>query len=565
MLVSDYLVDCLINLGVTDVFGIPGGVILDFIYAIDKRKFEINVHLSFHEQSAAFSASGYAQVSGNIGVVYATRGPGMTNLLTAIADAYYDSIPVIVITAHTFHGEKSSRRIDLDQELDSERVFDEITKHYEKIDCLDDVALKINKTCSIALSGRKGPVVLDFNKSVLSSTVDLLKINKFSLDSSNNFKINQINISKFEKAIQASKRPVFLLGDGIHQSNTESEIMNLIKNNHIPAISSRFSQDIIPESKLFFGYIGSHGLRYSNFILEKADLIIALGNRLSFPITSKSFRKIIENKVVFRFEIDSSEISRELPGVNGFQINLREAVCMLSKADMRYRNSDLWIEVCKKLKEKLNDCDVNEPVQKISNILKKIPKQYSITCDVGNNEFWVSRAYAYSIISNRILFSKSFGALGSSLSKAIGVYYKKKQPVICFTGDQGLQMNIQEIQFLVRDKLPIMVVVLNNYSSGMIRSQQVMKYDSNFLHTTTNSGYSVPNFESIAKAYGIEYVNYDENLDVSSLFSNIEKPMLLEVLFDENFDLFPYLPLGNTCQNLFPYLDSDLYNELERL
>jgi len=564
MTVSEYLVDYLISLGVTDVFGIPGGVVLDFLYAIEERSPIINAHLSFHEQGAAFAASGYAQIFGTLGVAYATRGPGIANTYTAIADAYYDSTPILVITAHSYNGKRTKRRIELNQEQDLGELFPPITKYYKRIETVEEAILEIKKACIIALSARKGPVVLDFNKSVFSKDLNLDNYKK----TRNEYVLNNIDNNILEvisSALMKSNRPIFLIGDGIHQSNTEIEMLDLAKRTQVPVLSSRYSQDVMPNSELFFGYLGSHGLRYSNFILDKSDLIIVLGNSMEFPTNSTTFKKILDNKKIIRFEIDSAECSRNIIGVDSYEINLKDLFVLFQNKNLQYSGKNEWLNICNKVKESLNDYDIGEPICNISNLFKIIPINYTIVNDVGNNEFFVCRAYAFAKVSHRILFSKSYGSMVSSLPKAIGIYYKTKKPVISFAGDQGFQMNIQELQFLARGQLPIVVVILNNRSSGMIKSRQKKLFNSNFLHTTIDSGYSVPSFKAIANGYGIDYLNFSELKNVDNFFKNINKPYIIEIFIDENFDLSPNIFLGDSCQNMSPYLDNNLFAMLDDL
>lgn len=564
MKIVDYLVDYLINLRVTDVFGIPGGVVLDFLYAVEKRSPQINAHLSYHEQGAAFSASGYAQTSSQLGVAYATRGPGIANTYTAVVDAYYDSTPLLIITAHSYNGKRTKRRIEVNQEQDLSELFSPITKYFKRIETAEEAVTEIKKACLIALSDRKGPVVLDFNKSIFTKEVNLANCKK----TTENHALKNIDDSMLEalnNAIAQSNRPIFLIGDGIHQSNTENEMLELANKTQIPVLSSRYSQDIMPTSELFFGYLGSHGLRYSNFILDKSDLIIVLGGSMSFPTDSLTFRKILDNKKIIRFEVDDAEYLRDISGVDSYKVDLKDIFTLLKNVDLKYLGKMEWLNICNKLKKTLDNFDTGGPIISISKLLEAIPKKYTIVNDVGNNEFFVCRGYAFSKASHRILFSKSYGAMGSSLPKAIGVYYKTQNPVISFNGDQGFQMNIQELQFLSKNQLPVVIVILNNGSSGMIRSRQKKMFNSCFLHTTTSSGYSNPSFKDIASGYGIEYLNFSEIENLDSFFKNINKPYIIEMLIDENFDLSPSISLGDSCQNMTPYLDSDLFEMLNCL
>lgn len=550
---AEYLVNYLIELGVTDVFGIPGGVVLDFLYELDRRR-EITPHLSFHEQCAGFAASGYAQLSGKLGVAYATKGPGIANLLTPVADAYSDGTPVLIVTSHSEKELDKEVRFTGEQELDTVDIFKSVTKYAVRIDSEAMFSLGIKKACHIALEGRKGPVLIDVLTSIFSQNVsDVEMPNHARMTApvtSTEYIIDRLKVSH---------RPIFLVGDGIHQARTENAVRGLAERANIPVLSSRCSEDIMPMSEMYFGYIGSHGIRYANFILSKADLIIAFGNRLAFPINSDSFRPIYENAEIVRIELDESEAGRYVPNCKCFVENASDTINALNRREVCYSEPEKWTAVCKKLKNELFEVDANLPVRLLAETFKSLEKNVMIVNDVGNNEFWSSRAYIYSGTANRTLYSKCFGALGCSLGKSIGAYYVSKRPVLCITGDQGLQLNSQELQFIGMHKLPIAILLLNNHSSGMIRSREKTRYES-FVHTTADSGYGTPDFRQLAKAYGIEYRPF-----TPEAFTRIDRPALIEVQFDEDLDLEPNLPKGSRCQDLAPELDKKTFEGLDRL
>ena len=550
---AEFLVDHLVKLGVTDVFGIPGGVVLDFLYELDRRK-EITAHLSFHEQCAGFAASGYAQLSGKLCVTYATKGPGITNLLTPVADAYSDGSPVLIVTAHSEKNFDKKVRFTGEQELDTVDIFKSVTKYAVRIDSAEAFPLEVKKTCSIALEGRKGPVLIDVLSSIFSKNIVDIKSTYDAIPSA-----PITSTDYFIERIKSSRRPIFFLGDGIHQSGAEGKMRELAEKANIPVLSSRCSEDVIPTSDMYFGYIGSHGIRYANFILSKADLIISLGNRLAFPINSDSFRSIYENAEIIRIESDESEAGRNIPGCKCFIENVADTINELLKLDICYIEPDRWISVCKRLKKELFEADINFPAKIISKAFQSIKDDVTIVNDVGNNEFWSSRAYIHAGISNRALYSKCFGALSCSLGKSIGAYYAGKAPVLCITGDQGLQLNSQELQFIGMHRLPIAILLLNNNSSGMIRDRERNRY-GRFVHTTQGSGYGTPDFKKLAEAYRIEYRTF-----LPDIFANVDRPILVEAVIDEDIALEPNLPKGNTCQNLTPELDKTLFNKLDKL
>jgi len=567
MIVADFLVDFLIKKKITDIFGIPGGVILEFLYAIDRRKKLIKPHLNFHEQNSIFSACGYAIAGKKLGVVYATRGPGITNMITGISDAYYDSVPIMIITAHSSKNPYNNMRIFSDQEINTSNLFSGITKYYARIDNSKNIQYKIEKAYHEAMNGRKGPVLLDFDMKVFFETIEIkktkiFKTKKLKLKNYKNFK------QLIKKKISNSKRPIFLVGDGLRYTNKIQKLLKISKKNNIPILSSRFSQDLISQSKYFFGYLGSHGLRYSNFILSKSDLIISLGNRnLFLNNKSKSFRKIFKNNFIVRVDLDKAEFTRKVSNSINYNIDASQIINEIEKIKINHTKSNEWLKTCNLIKKELFDEDFSYPITVIEHILKVVPKNYIIVSDVGNNEYWLSRAYAHSGCKNTMIFSKSFGAMGSSIGKAIGAYYATLKPVLCFIGDQALQMCIQELHYVAKHFLPITIVLLNNRSSGMIRSRQKWRYNNKFLHTTPESGYSVPNFDTVVKSYGIKFYKINI-LKASKIKKNLfreDQPKMLEIKVDPKIEMIPHLPFGFPVQKLLPALDEKKYNWLDNL
>lgn len=560
MRAADWIVDFLIKHGTTDVFGIPGVVVMDFLYAVDRRKPEITPHLNYHEQGASFAACGYAQTSGKLGVAYATRGPGFTNMLTAMADAYYDSLPVMFITAHSALDLENKMRVMNNQEIDTVALAKIITKKAARIDDIDELQVEVLDAYRKATSGRKGPVFLDiynalFLKEFEEVSDDISHDDVDCVDCVDGF------IRTLEANLKGSKRPIILIGNGARDN--KNMIEQVAEKNSIPVLSSRTAQDIVPQSPWYYGFVGSRAIRYSNFILSKADLIIAIGNRLSFPLKSKSFLPITENARLIRVDIDESEFIRNVPNSSHFKMDCSIALNAMNMANLGYGNSAEWIKVCDTLRSRLDKWDKNFVVENIMKIIGDADKASPITCDVGNHSFWVTTAYAYQKASNRIIYSGSFGTLGSALPKAIGAYYSARMPVICFTGDQGVQFNIQELQFIVSHNLPITIVVLNNSSSGMIMEREVAKYGEHLIHTTIDSGYSYPDFKKIAECYGLDYIQngMDEDLPII----NYSRPNILEIVIDKDTVLEPGLPIGKACQDLSPELPKALYEELNNL
>lgn len=562
MTAAEYIVDFLISRGVTDAFGIPGGVVLEILYAMERRKNEFTPHLAFHEQGSSFAACGYAQTTGKLGVTYATRGPGFTNMITAMADAYYDSIPVLFITAHDSNGKKPGMRIQNNQEMDTVKIVSEITKYAARVDTAEDVPVQLERAYEAAMTGRRGPVFLDFFSPAMRKEVSVTDLKDTEVA------VSEAVISaadEIEQRVKTAKRPVILIGSGVKQSCTTQLVEQFAEQSRIPVLSSRMAQDALPGSPMYFGFIGSHALRHSAFILSKADLIIALGNRLAFPVNSQSFRPIVENTTTIRIDADPSEFLREVPNSIPFAADLTALMPELLHRQIGYIDAEDWLSVCRKLKNDLNQWDKESIHEPIMALMERFGPESPITCDVGNHGFWVSYAHAYQEVSNRILYTNSFGSLGCALPKAIGAYYGSRLPVMCFIGDQGVQFNIQELQFIAQHKLPITIVVLNNHSSGMIRKREKELYGENFVHTTFDSGFGVPDLKKIASAYGLAYYKMDNAESAKAFEADSLLPSLVEMEVKEAHDLRPDLPKGHACQNLTPVLPEDLYQDLNKL
>lgn len=562
MKAADWIVDFLISKGVTDVFGLPGAVVLELLYAMDRRKPKLTPHLNYHEQGAAFAACGYAQATGKIGVAYATRGPGMTNMLTAIADAYYDSVPTMFFTAHSSDKKKPEMRVENNQEIDTIAIASNVAKYAVRIDCAEELREELQKAYTLATTGRKGPVFLDIASSVLRQEMDTTALSASGVSPAADARgiAEEIAVK-----VRAAKRPIILIGNGVRQSGTAALVQNLAARSDIPVLSSRTAHDIMPDSPMYFGFVGSHGTRYGNFILSKADCILALGNRMAFPTGSESFRPVVERATVIRVDIDESEFLREVPGSLCYKAGLEALLPELLKKDLSNPGRAHWMGVCEDLKRTLAQWDKTSAVSALMRLIEAAESDRTFVCDVGNHSFLVTNACVYSGAQNRTLYSGSFGTLGSALPKAIGAYYGTGRPVVCFTGDQGFQLNLQELQFISQHRLPVTIVIINNFASAMIREREEKQF-SHFVHTTLESGYSVPDFQAVAHAYRLEYRCIEDHaVFLKENFVLPDAPCLVELRTDGAEQLRPNLPQGKPCQDLTPALPEKLYYRLETL
>lgn len=573
MKVSDFLVDCLIKNGVTDVFGLPGEVVLEFLDALDRRRSDVYSHICYHEQAGALAACGYAQASGKLGVAYATKGPGIMNMMSAIQDAYCDSIPVVFITAHSSAAYDGSMRFRDNQELDTAELFSSMTKCVVRIDNLDTAANEIETVIELAQSDRPGPVLIDFSSKLLSAEVLALRSKVKHNRDNQEFLSCRIIAEHILAEIHSAKSPIILFGDGIWQSKTYGFARSFLEYLQVPGLTSRFSQDIISGSELNFGYVGSHATRYSNTILATCDLIVTLGNRMAIDPDSATFGDVTKHTRIIRVDVDENEFTRVIPNTVQYKVNLEDLMPLLADLAKPDEKHQSWLSICESIRGVLGDYDTDDPVRALSAIMQNVPAETVFTSDVGNNEFWLSRAYSIAKVSNRIMFSKSFGLLGCSLPKAIGAQLGSGEKVICFTGDQGFQMNIQELQFIATNHLPILIVVVNNNSSGMILSRQRKRRSKHFLHTTADGGYFAPPLKGISNAYNIGYhrENCEDIKKIGAIVGTLSLPCILELIVPETADISPSIPFGNRCDDFIPptrdvdkrHIDELLFRKLQ--
>jgi acetolactate synthase-1/2/3 large subunit len=523
MKVSDYITQTLVNCGTEYAFGVPGIALLGLIDSLMQIK-GITPILTYNEQAAAFSAIGYASVSRKLGVAYATRGPGFTNLITGIASAYFDSVPILFITAHSSR-KSSDVRYEEKQQIDTINIVLHITKFASVVETVEELPKILMRAIYESISGRPGPTLIDINSALFKNECpsDYFCYPETSKTTDQNL------VEIVLTALKQAYRPVILIGDGIHQAGMEQCLRDLIEKVQIPVVSSRFALDLLPASKLYFGHIGSHARPEANWILAHSDLIITLGNRLEFNQNSISFAPIMEKKLI-RIDIDSAELgcSRSFNEIV-IQADLKNFLLQLILGIKR-QDATNWIYECQTVKQDFTSIGQCEIVNRIRELFFVSGDIYA-TSDVGNNEIFLAYAAQYQPNLKRLLWSKNFGSLGFSIPAAVGMALALKKPVFAFTGDQGLMFNLAELQTISNLNLPIKVVVLNNMESGLIADRQRENYGGRLVHSDEFSGYNPPNVSRLAKTFGLG------------------NDQVIEIRFSSKSNLFPYLPMGNKMWN----------------
>lgn len=569
--VADFIVEYFIHKGITDVFGYPGGMVTHLMDSFSKYSEHINAHITYHEQAAVFCACGYAQTTRLPGVAYATSGPGATNMITGICNAFFDSIPIICITGqvNTYESKNKLRiRQNGFQETNIIEMVKSVTKYCKYVSEPADIVNILDKAYHISLEGRPGPVLLDVPMDVFRGYIEIDDNNIMQEDNIYNRKAE--DYAMLDKIfpyvidiVSRSKRPCILIGAGVKNSKCQDTVKTFIKEYNIPIVTSMVAFDVLEYSNINnYGFIGAYGHRYANFIVAKCDLLISIGSRLDIRQIGAKKENFAPSAKIIRIDIDEKEFDRKIKE-DELQLECSaDSFFDYSKAHkLVFQDTKKWICTCNKIKNILQKYDEQIPNQIMKKLGEKIETITTVMTDVGQNQVWVAQSLQVGQKQN-VYFSGGHGAMGYSLPAAIGAYYGVKKPIVSINGDGGIQMNIQELEFVNREKLPISIVVFNNNALGMIRHFQEMYFNGNFYQTVKKEGYSSPDFKKIALAYNLNYIKIKSISDMEELEWDICKPTLIEILLEEETYVYPKIEYGKPNQDQEPLIDREVYNEL---
>lgn len=569
MKVSDYIVAFLINKGITDVFGYPGGMVTHLMDSFAKYQEQIKAHVNYHEQGSAFCACGYAQTKHLPGVAYATSGPGATNLVTGIANAYFDSIPCIFFTGqvNTYEsmGDLLVRQKGF-QETDIISIVESITKYATNVKDASDIKYELEKAYHFAMSGRPGPVLLDVPMDVQRQEIDPNEIRSFIPP--NDTAVNMGDLQTVVRYLETSKRPCLLAGAGIKSSGMVKEFRKLANLLGIPVVSSMLGIDILAtSSENYYGFVGAYGDRKANFIIAKSDLIISLGSRLDCRQIGNNKESFAPQAKLIRIEIDEGELSNVIkPDEAQVIADLRMAIPWLINNLHQFNKKRYaeWIHICNDIAGLLSTEEPEYPNRLMKHLSRLIPDHIVLTTDVGQNQVWFAQSFVVQE-NQQALFSGGHGSMGYSLPAAIGAYYGSGKHVISFSGDGGIQMNIQELQYIAREKLPVKVIIFNNSALGMIRHFQEMYFDSCYIQTIQGNGYAVPSFQKIAAAYELPYHRIEKPEDCTGEMFAEAGPSIIEVVLAQKTYVFPKLAINKPTQDQEPSISRTIYDHIMNL
>ena len=439
-----------------------------------------------------------------------------------------------------------------------------VTKYSVRVENPFEIKRELEKAFQIATSNNPGPVLIDLPADVQRADIDIASCPTYEINNKS-FAQNEKIIEDINEMIRKSARPCFLVGHGVKLSGAVEQMKSLIYKLNIPTVFSMPAFDTMTYAdELNFGFIGTNGKRYANFVVGKSDLVISIGSRLDIKQVGNERSKFARQAQIIRIDIDQGNLSYK---IHEDEVQYcTDIKSLLEKWDESYnpRVSSEWIDVCKQIKHELEGFDDDPYTTLLYEIFEMLPPNVIITTDVGQSDVWLAQQLRVKE-KQSVHMSAGHGAMGFSLPAAIGAYYGSRRPVYSFSGDGGIQMNIQELQFIVREKLPIAIFVINNYSLGMIRQFQEANFNSNFSQTTEKTGYTVPSFEKIASAYGIEYVRIETPNDIVRHKEPVTRPTLFEIVIQEKTILKPNFGKNGVIQDQIPYLDRQKYQELMEL
>ena len=556
---SKVILECLIKEGVDTIFGYPGGAVIPLYDALYDYTDKLNHVRTSHEQGAVHAADGYARSSGKVGVCFLTSGPGATNAITGIATAYMDSSPLVCFTGQvptTLLGKDSF------QEVDITGVTLSVTKHNFLLRKVEDLPKTIREAFRIANSGRKGPVLIDIPKDLLLTKVDFNlddyivpslqnpsnKASEIKKDWENNQNNKKIDLAC--DLIRESKRPIIYAGGGVKSANEENLLVDFAKKIDTPVLNTIMGLgDIERDNELSLGLLGMHGSKESNLAISNSDLIIAIGARFSDRVIGKK-SEFAKNAKIIHIDIDASEINKniktEIDLVGDISLVLRKLYENVDKKD-----NSKWKEEIKTYEDRDNVIRKEDfhPQNILHEVNNKLGHNTVAVTDVGQHQMWTAKYWNFSR-GKSFITSAGFGTMGFGLGAAIGAKIgMPDKNVVLVTGDGSFRMNCNEMATVSTYKVPMLILLFNNSTLGMVRQWQ--KLFCNERYSETDISPSV-DYVMLARAYGIEgykATNMDELKDVLHNI-NIDKPVFLECVIDTNYDVYPIVPPNEALLNL---------------
>lgn len=550
---AEIVVECLKEQGVDTVFGYPGGAILNIYDALYKNSDAIRHILTAHEQAASHAADGYARASGKVGVCLATSGPGATNIVTGIATAYMDSIPIVAITCNVAKNLLGKNSF---QEVDICGVTKPITKANFQVKDGNELADTIRNAFEIARSGRPGPVLIDITKDVTGDSFEY-EFKEISADTDKKIEVNEKDVDELIDLINKSDKPYILVGGGVISSGAAEEVTVLAHKINSPLASTIMARGAFSSyDELYTGMVGMHGTKTSNLGISECDLLIVIGARFSDRIIGNSSKFAVKSNIV-HIDIDSSEIGKNVAVYKGIVGDAKEVLKKLN-SKLTPKRHDEWIAHINKLKERhpLKYDENKLTGQYVIEVLDRIsPEDTIVVTEVGQHQMWTSQFYNFSK-PRTFLTSGGLGTMGYGLGAAMGAKVAfPERLVVNVAGDGCFRMNFNEIATAVRNNIPIVQLVINNHVLGMVRQWQDLYYEKRYSHTTL---VDKVDFVKLAEAMGAKayrITKLEEVVPVLTEAINQKEPVVIDCQIDSDIKVFPMVSPGAAISEVFDERD----------
>ena len=561
------LIECLIEQGVGTVFGFPGGAVLPIYDELYKRADRINHVLTAHEQHAGHAADGYARASGKTGVCLATSGPGATNLVTPIATAYMDSSPVVFITGNV---PQSLMGTDSFQEADISGMTMPITKHNYLVTSVEKLADTIREAFYIARSGRPGPVLVDIPKDVQLAETEYIPLSGEALIPrlSKKKPLSQLRpegealelyktkaeprLEKAAQLIAEAHRPLIYCGGGVTSSGAQNELMQLADRVDAPIVATLMGLGAAPASSdRMLGMLGMHGTHAANIAMQRCDLLIAVGVRFSDRALGDA-KKFAPNAKVLHIDIDRAEINKNVSTALHITGDAKTVLELLLTRVSQKQHAQ-WMQQARSMAEDYLSDELFEP-RKILKAMAAVAPEMTVATDVGQHQMWTAQHFPF-VHARQLISSGGLGTMGFGLGAAMGAAKSDPQgrPVALVTGDGSFRMNLTELSTIAYYDIPVIVVIFNNGTLGMVRQWQTLFFGHRYSQTTLDRG---PDFMKLADAYGLAGTRVDNLADFSAAFARAYadgKPCIIECLLDIDEMVAPMVapgsPIDSFCLN----------------
>jgi acetolactate synthase-1/2/3 large subunit len=583
MKVSDYIISFLASKESNVIFSLSGGMIthLEDSVFLNSESQLISVK---HEQAGAFAAEWYARVSGRSGVAMATSGPGATNLVTGIASAYFDSIPVLYITGQVRTDELTPADSDVRQTWFQETkivpIVKPITKYASHVEDILMLRYELEKAYTIMHAGRKWPVLLDIPMNIQQRDIDPESLpsyygsDEYIATIQDEIVLSEEDISSFIHEIQSAKRPIVLVGGWIRTSGAQEILASFLEKSHIPVVASLMGIDAVDHDYMWYiGMIGSYGVRHANILLSHADLVIVLGSRLDLRQTGAMKAEFVKHGKIIHVDVDKSELGYNVKHTQmTIHANVRDFLNRINSQDISYPELLEWHTVIHTIKGILPLYPSKSlhgfihPNYFFSRFTEICPTETIYVNDVWQNQMWASQTLNLKKW-DRLLNSGWLGAMWFSIPVALGAAYAPwVKRVISFNGDGWFQMNIQELETISSRNLQLGIVILNNKSLGMVREFQDTYFE--WRNVGTVIGYSCPDLSLVANTYRMPYFKIERPEDIDQIFPQISKmkwPYILEVLISNQAIVEPKMMYGDTLSNQSPPLSIETEKIIQNL